>query len=141
MKKSKAKIILENLTSNQILKHKREKDFYIEYDGSGYVIYRNGKVIAIYDRIEFAETIVKHHDTRNWEIIESPFKYGFQRIVIPSAYREGLSNDDISDEFISDCLQRLRSLGENILNGQIEMIDILSNGDIEVFIEDVHSTC
>lgn len=69
MKKSKARIILENLTRDQILRHKREKDFFIEYDGGGYVIYRNGKIIAI-DRIEFAETIVKHHDTRNWEIVE-----------------------------------------------------------------------
>lgn len=141
MKKTKARITLENLTKNQVLQHKREKDFYIEHDGSEYVIYRNGKVIVIDDRIEFVETIVKHHDTRNWEIIESPFRYGFQRIVIPSDYREGLSDDDISDEFVSGCLQRLRSLGENISNGQIEMIDILSNGDIEVFIEDVHSTC
>lgn len=64
-------------------------------------------------------------------------KHGFQKIVIPSTYRDGLSDEQISDEFVSDCLQKLRSLGENISNGQIEMIDILNNGDIEVFIEDV----
>ena len=65
-------------------------------------------------------------------------KHGFQKIVIPSTYRDGLSDEQISDEFISDCLQRLRSLGEYIPNGDIEMIDILQNGDIEVYVEDVH---
>ena len=68
MKKSKARIMLESLASNQIIRNKKEKGFYIEYDGCGYVIYRNGEIIAIDDRIEFAETIVKHHDTRNWEV-------------------------------------------------------------------------
>lgn len=62
---------------------------------------------------------------------------GFQKVIIPQFYREGLSDEQISDEFVSDCLQKLRSLGENISNGQIEMIDILDNGDIEVYIEDV----
>jgi len=62
---------------------------------------------------------------------------GFQKIVIPSTYRDGLSDEQISDEFVSDCLQKLRSLGENISYGRIEMIDILDNGDIEVYIEDV----
>jgi len=72
MKKSKARIILESLTKNQVLQHKREKDFYIEYDRGYFTINRNGKIIAV-DGIEFAETIVKHHDTRNWKIVESPF--------------------------------------------------------------------
>lgn len=73
MKKSKARIRLESLTKNQVLQHKKEKDFYIEYDGRGYfIINRNGKITAV-DGIEFAETVVKHHSTRNWEIIESPF--------------------------------------------------------------------
>lgn len=72
MKKSKARIILENLTKNQVLQHKREKDFYIEHDGGYFIINRNGKIIAV-DGVEFAETVVKHHGTRNWKIIESPF--------------------------------------------------------------------
>jgi len=72
MKKSKAKIMLDNLTKNQILQHKKEKDFYIEYDGGYFIINRNGKIIAI-DGIEFAETVVKHHGTKNWQIVESPF--------------------------------------------------------------------
>ena len=71
--KSRARIMLESLTKNQILQHKKEKDFFIEHDGGGYfIINRNGKIIAI-DGIEFAEAIVKHHDTRNWEIIQAPF--------------------------------------------------------------------
>lgn len=76
MKKSKARIILENLNSNQILQHKREKNFYIEYGGGHFLINRNGKIIAVDDRIEFTETIVKHHGTRNWEIVESPSSHG-----------------------------------------------------------------
>lgn len=68
MKKSKARIMLESLASNQILRHKKEENFYIEHVGGGYVICRNGKIIAVGDRIEFAETIVKHHDTRNWAV-------------------------------------------------------------------------
>lgn len=135
MKKSKARIIIENLTKNQVLQHKKEKDFYIEYDGNDYIIYRHGKIIAIYDRIETIETIVKHHDTRNWEIVESLSRHGFQKIVIPSRFRQGLSNEDISEEFITDCLNRLRGLGEDICNGPIEMMDILENGDIEIYIE------
>lgn len=62
---------------------------------------------------------------------------GFQKIVIPSTYRDGLSDEQISDEFVCDCLQRLKSLGEDIAKGGIETIDILQNGDIEVYIEDV----
>lgn len=65
MKTSKARILLESLDKNQVLQHKKENDFYIEYDGAGYVIYRNGKIIAI-NGLEYAETIIKHHDTRNW---------------------------------------------------------------------------
>ena len=70
--KSKARIILENLTSNQILRHKREKDFYIEHNGGYFVVNRNGTITAV-DGIDFAETVVKHHNTRNWEIVESLF--------------------------------------------------------------------
>ena len=73
MKKSKARIMLESLTKDQILQHKREKDFFIEYDGGYFLISRKGKTLAVGDRIDFAETIVKHHDTRNWEIVKSPF--------------------------------------------------------------------
>ena len=62
---------------------------------------------------------------------------GFQKVIIPQFYREGLKDEDISDEFVCDCLQRLRSLGEYIPNGDIEIIDILQNGDIEVYVEDV----
>ena len=72
MKKSKARILLESLTKNQILQHKKEKDFFIEYDRGYFTINRDKKIIAV-DKIEFAETIVKHHDTRNWEIIQAPF--------------------------------------------------------------------
>lgn len=135
MKKSKARILLESLEESQVLQHKKENDFYVEYDGSGYIVYRNGKIIAIYDKIEPIEAIIKHHDTRNWEVVKSPFRYGFQKVIIPQFYREGLKDDDISEEFITDCLNRLRSLGEDICNGQIEMVDILANGNIEVFIE------
>ena len=70
--KSRARIMLESLNKNQILQHKKEKDFYIEHDEGYFIINRNGKIIAI-DGIEFAEKIVKHHDIRNWEIVESPF--------------------------------------------------------------------
>ena len=135
MKKSKARILLESLDKNQVLQHKKEKDFYIEsVDGRYFRMYRFGGIIAV-EPIEYNEAIVKHHDTRNWEVVESPSRYGFQRIVIPSTYREGLKDEDISDEFISDCLNRLRGLGEDIPNGQIEMVDVLTNGDIEVYIE------
>ena len=72
MKKSKARILLEKLSKEQILQHKKEKDFFIEYDRGYFTINRNGKIIAV-DGIEFAEAIVKHHDTRNWQVIESPF--------------------------------------------------------------------
>jgi len=72
MKKSKARILLENLTKNQILQHKREKNFYVEHDGGHFTINRNGTITAV-DGIEFAEKIVKHHGTRNWQVIESPF--------------------------------------------------------------------
>lgn len=65
------------------------------------------------------------------------FKYGFQRIIIPAFYRQGLEDDKITDDFISDCLQKLRSFGEDICNGPIEMVDVLANGDIEIYIEDV----
>ena len=70
--KSRARIMLESLTRDQILKHKKENNFYIEnYDGY-FTVNRYGKIIAV-DGIEFAEKIVKHHDIRNWEIVESPF--------------------------------------------------------------------
>ena len=59
----------------------------------------------------------------------------FQKIVIPSRFREGLKDDDISEEFITDCLNRLRSFGEDIPTGPIELVDILQNGDIEIYIE------
>lgn len=59
----------------------------------------------------------------------------FKKIVIPAAYRKGLKNDDISDEFITDCLKHLRNLGEDISTGSIEMVDILPSGEIEVYIE------
>lgn len=72
MKKSKARILLENLTEDRILQHKREKDFYIEYDKGYFTIYRNGTITEV-NGIEFAETVIKHHGTRNWEIIQSPF--------------------------------------------------------------------
>ena len=72
MKKSKARILLEKLSKEQILQHKREKDFYIERNGEYFTINRNGTIAAV-DGIEFAEKIVKHHDTRNWQVIESPF--------------------------------------------------------------------
>lgn len=72
MKKSKARILLENLNKNQILQHKKEKDFFIEHNGGYFTINRNGKITAV-DGIEFAETVVKHHDTRNWKMVESPF--------------------------------------------------------------------
>ena len=72
MKKSRAKSMLENMNKNQILQHKKEKDFYIEYDEGYFTINRNGKIIAV-DGIEFTEAIVKHHGTRNWQIVESPF--------------------------------------------------------------------
>ena len=72
MKKSKARMILENLSKDQVLQNKKERGFYIEYDGGYFTINRNGTIIAV-DGIEFAETIVKHHGTRNWEIVESPF--------------------------------------------------------------------
>ena len=135
MKTSKARILLESLDKNQVLQHKKEKDFYIEYDGNDYIIFRNRKVIAIYDKIKPIETIIKHHDTRNWEIIKSTCRHGFQRIIIPAAYRQGLSDEDISEEFITDCLNRLRSFGEDIPNGPIELVDILETGDIEIYIE------
>ena len=60
----------------------------------------------------------------------------FKKTVIPSWFREGITDNEITDDFISDCLQRLRSLGENISYGKIEMVDTLSNGDIEVYIEE-----
>ena len=59
----------------------------------------------------------------------------FKKIVIPSFYREGLEDHQISDEFLTDCLQKLRNLGEDICSGQIEMVDILASGDIEIYIE------
>ena len=62
-------------------------------------------------------------------------KYGFQRIIIPAFYREGLEDKEISEEFITDCLNRLRELEEDIPNGTIEMVDILASGDVEVYIE------
>ena len=72
MKKSKARILLENLSRNQILQHKKEKNFYVEHDEGYFTINRDEKIIAV-DGIEFAETVVKHHDTRNWQVIESAF--------------------------------------------------------------------
>ena len=70
--KNRARIMLESLTRDQILRHKKEKSFYIEnYDGY-FTVNRYGKIIAV-DGIEFAETIIKHHCTRNWEIIQTPF--------------------------------------------------------------------
>lgn len=59
----------------------------------------------------------------------------FKKIVIPSFYRERLEDENISNEFITDCLNRLRELGEDIPNGTIEMVDILPSGEIEVYIE------
>ena len=70
--KTKARIILENLTKDQVLQHKKEKDFYIERDGEYFIVNRNGEIIAV-DGIEFAEKVIKHHDIRNWEIIQAPF--------------------------------------------------------------------
>ena len=83
MKKSKARILLENLNKNQIIQHKKEKDFYIEYDEGRFTINRNGEIIAV-DGIEFAEMVVKHHDTRNWQIVESPFieKHALLSIIL-----------------------------------------------------------
>ena len=59
----------------------------------------------------------------------------FKKIIIPCFYRQGLKDDDISEEFITDCLNRLRSFGEDIPTGPIELVDILETGDIEIFIE------
>lgn len=59
----------------------------------------------------------------------------FKKIVIPSRFRDGLKDNDISEEFITDCLNRLRSLGEDISTGPIELVDILETGDIEIYIE------
>lgn len=59
----------------------------------------------------------------------------FKRIIIPAAYRQGLKDQEITDEFITDCLNRLRGLGEDISTGSIEMVDILASGDIEIYIE------
>ena len=70
--KSRARIMLERLTRDQILRHKKEKSFYVEYDRGYFTINRDEKIIAV-DGIEFAEKIVKHHDTRNWQVIEAPF--------------------------------------------------------------------
>ena len=59
----------------------------------------------------------------------------FKKIIIPCFYRQGLKDDDISEEFITDCLNRLREFGEDISTGSIEMVDILASGDIEIYIE------
>ena len=61
----------------------------------------------------------------------------FKKIIIPCFYRQGLEDDKITDDFISDCLQKLRSFEEDIPNGTIEMVDILASGDIEIYIEDI----
>lgn len=59
----------------------------------------------------------------------------FKKIIIPCFYRQGLEDDAITDDFISDCLNRLRGLGEDISTGPIELVDILETGDIEIYIE------
>ena len=61
--------------------------------------------------------------------------YGFKRVVIPHFYRDVLEDEQITDDFISSCLQILRFLGEDVPNGQIEFWDVLDSGDIEVYIE------
>lgn len=59
----------------------------------------------------------------------------FKKIIIPAVYRQGLKDLEITDDFITDCLNRLRELGEDIPNGIIEMVDVLASGDIEIYIE------
>jgi len=69
--KSRARIMLESLTGEQILRHKKEKSFYVEKGGDYFIINRNGKVKIV--NVETAEKIIKHHDTRNWQVKEAIF--------------------------------------------------------------------
>jgi len=58
-----------------------------------------------------------------------------QKVLIPAEYRAGIPDEEISDEFISECLERLRQYGHNISNGEIMETEILEDGSIETYIE------
>ena len=76
-KMTKAMEMLSNLKMDQIIRHKKEHDFYIERDGVGteagewFSLWRKGEITVKY--IGYMEMIIKHHGTRNWEVIESSY--------------------------------------------------------------------
>lgn len=70
-KMTKAMGMLSNLKKDEIIRHKKEQDFYIETYEENFILWRNGSPTV--GSIEYMETVIKHHDTRNWETIQSDF--------------------------------------------------------------------
>ena len=58
-----------------------------------------------------------------------------QKVIIPAEYRDGVPDEEISDLFIAECLERLRQNGYHISTGDLMDPEILPDGSIEVYVE------
>lgn len=64
-------------------------------------------------------------------------EYGFQKVIIPKRFFKNIleNGEEVSDLDISEILEKMRQLGEDISRGPIEAWEYTENGDIEVYIE------